>query len=202
MIGIDTAKSTFQLRGADADGTAAPKRKLQRGELLAFFEKQQRCTVVMEPCGSAHHWARVLGRLGYKVRLIALEAVRLFVKRGKKNDAADAAAICAAAMCPDVKSVADEERKAAGCAHFALGTFPACQAADDVNQRDAGPGSRVRPFQPKGKWKLKELAALISSHDAGSTAALSAVRHRARARSCCRFRGGQVGRLQIRQCSA
>jgi transposase len=59
----------------------------------------------MEACGAAHHWARVLTGLGHDVKLIAPEAVRLFVKKGKKNDAADAAAICEAASRPDVTFV-------------------------------------------------------------------------------------------------
>src|SRR3712207_9512647 len=85
MIGLDTAKSIFQLHGVDAGGKAQLKRKLRRGELIAFFEQQPRCTVVMEACGAAHHWARVLGGLGYEVKLIAPEAIKPFVRRGKKK---------------------------------------------------------------------------------------------------------------------
>src|SRR5215207_6391443 len=106
MIGLDIAKSAFQLHGIDATGKVQLRRKLRRGELIAFFEQQPRCAVVMEACGAAHHRARVLRGLGYKVKLTAPEAVRPFVKRGKKNDAADAAAICAAASRPDAKFVA------------------------------------------------------------------------------------------------
>ena len=105
MIGLDVAKSVFQLHGVDASGKVQLKRKLQRGELIPFFGRQQPCTVVLEACGAAHHWARVLGGLGREVKLTAPEAVGPFVKRGKKNDAADAAAICAAASRPDVKFV-------------------------------------------------------------------------------------------------
>src|SRR5215213_9679373 len=105
MIGLDVAKSVFQLHGIDASGKVQLKRKLRRSELIPFFEGQPRCTVVMEACGAAHHWARVLGGLGHGVRLIAPEAVRPFVKRGKKNDAADAAAVCAAASRPDARFV-------------------------------------------------------------------------------------------------
>jgi transposase len=73
--------------------------------LIPFFEKQEACTVVMEACGAAHHWARMLTGLGHDVKLLAPEAVRPFVKKGKKNDAADAAAICAAASQPEMKFV-------------------------------------------------------------------------------------------------
>ena len=105
MIGLDTAKSVFQIHAVNEAGQIELRRKLRRSELIRFFEKQEACTVVMEACGAAHHWARVLTGLGHKVKLIAPEAVKPFVKKGKKNDAADAAPICAAASHPDVKFV-------------------------------------------------------------------------------------------------
>jgi len=105
MIGLDTAKSVFQVHAVDAAGQVVTRRKLRRNELIAFFEKQAACTVVMEACGAAHHWARVLTGLGHEVKLIAPEAVRPFVKKGKKNDAADAAAICEAASRPGMRFV-------------------------------------------------------------------------------------------------
>jgi len=105
MIGLDTAKSVFQVHAVDSAGQVVIRRKLQRDELLTFFEKQDACTVAMEACGAAHHWGRALTDLGHTVRLIAPEAVRPFVKRGKKNDAADAAAICEAASRPGVTFV-------------------------------------------------------------------------------------------------
>ena len=81
------------------------RRKLRRSELIPFFEKQDACRVVMEVCGAAHHWGGVLTSLGHDVKLIAPEAVKPFVKKGKKNDAADAAALCAAASQPDIRFV-------------------------------------------------------------------------------------------------
>ena len=69
MIGLDTAKATFQVHGIDEAGQPALKRKLHRGEVDAFFAAQEPCTVVLEACGAAHHWGRVLGALGHKVRL-------------------------------------------------------------------------------------------------------------------------------------
>ncbi len=105
MIGLDTAKSVFQVHAVDSAGQVVTRRKLRRNELIAFFEKQASCAVVMEACGAAHHWARVLTGLGHDVKLIAPEAVRPFVKKGKKNDAADAAAICEAASRPGMRFV-------------------------------------------------------------------------------------------------
>ena len=105
MIGLDTAKSVFQVHGVNETGNVEIRRKLRRSELIPFFEKQEACIVVMEACGAAHHWARVLSSLGHEVKLIAPEAVRPFVKKGKKNDPADAAALCEAASRPDMKFV-------------------------------------------------------------------------------------------------
>ena len=58
MIGLDTAKSVFQVHAVDETGQMVMRRKLQRSELIAFFKKLPGCTVVMEACGAAHHWAK------------------------------------------------------------------------------------------------------------------------------------------------
>jgi transposase len=105
MIGLDTAKSVFQVHGVNETGKVEIKRKLRRSELIPFFEKQEVCTVVIEACGAAHHWARILRGLGHEVKLIAPEAVRPFVKKGKKNHPADAAALRTAASRPDMTFV-------------------------------------------------------------------------------------------------
>lgn len=105
MIGLDTAKAVFHVHGVGGEGRAEIKRKLRRNEVIGFFEAQPACTVVLEACGAAHHWGRALTGLGHTVKLIAPEAVRPFVKPGRKNDAADAAALCEAARRPDVKFV-------------------------------------------------------------------------------------------------
>ncbi|MFL5279504.1 MAG: IS110 family transposase [Rhodopila sp.] len=105
MIGLDTAKSTFQVHAVDETGQPVIKRKLQRKELIPFCQKLEGCTIVMEACGAAHHWGRLLTGLGHDVKLVAPEAIKPFVKKGKKNDAADAAAICAAASRPDTRFI-------------------------------------------------------------------------------------------------
>src|ERR1700722_12352302 len=86
MIGLDTAKSVFQIHAVDAGGKAVLKRKLRRNDVLAFFEQQEKCVVALEACGAAHHWSRLIAALGHETRLIAPEAIRPFVKKGKKND--------------------------------------------------------------------------------------------------------------------
>ena len=165
MIGLDTAKSVFQLHGIDATGKAQLKRKLRRGELIPFLERQPRCTVVLEACGAAHPWARLLSGLGHEVKLIAPEAVRPFVKRGKKNDAADAAAICAAASRPEAKFVPAKglERQGVLALHSARSLLVKQQTmlADAMR----GLAAEFGLVAPKGMSKLEELAALVEGDE-------------------------------------
>jgi transposase len=114
-IGLDLAKSVFQVHGADASGAVLFRRKLRRHQVLAFFSSQPPCTVAMEACASAHHWAREIGRLGHAVRLIPPAYVKPFVKR-QKNDAADAEAICEAAQRPTMRFVAPKSEQAQAAA--------------------------------------------------------------------------------------
>jgi len=105
IIGLDIAKQVFQARGADASGEVVFRDKIRRAKLLEFFASKPPCTVVMEACGGAHHWGREIAKLGHQVKLIAPKYVKPFVKR-QKNDAADAEAICEAAMRPTMRFVA------------------------------------------------------------------------------------------------
>jgi transposase len=113
IVGLDLAKNVFQAHGADACGTVLFRKKLRRDQVLGFFATQPACTVVMEACASAHHWAREIAKLGHTTRLIAAHYVKPFVKR-QKNDAADAEAICEAAQRPTMRFVAvkSEEKQA------------------------------------------------------------------------------------------
>jgi transposase len=105
MIGLDIAKSVFQVHGIDAAGEVVVRRRLSRGRILAFFEKLPRCLVGMEACNTSHYWARELIALGHDVRLMPAQYVKPYVKRGK-NDAADAEAICEAVARPTMRFVA------------------------------------------------------------------------------------------------
>lgn len=109
-IGLDLAKSVFQVHGVDVSGRAVLRRRLARSELIAFFTKQPRCLVAMEACSSAHHWARELVRLGHDVRLIPPQYVKPYVKRNK-TDAADAEAICEAVGRPSMRFVPIKTRE-------------------------------------------------------------------------------------------
>jgi transposase len=113
IIGLDLAKNSFQLHGAQTDGKVAFRKKLTRAKVLPFLCEQPRSIVAMEACGSSHHWAREIGKLGHEVRLIPPVYVKPFVKR-QKNDAADAEAIAEAASRPAMRTVAvkTEEQQA------------------------------------------------------------------------------------------
>jgi transposase len=95
IIGIDLAKSVFQLHAEDASGKLLWKKRLRREELEPFLRKQPAALIGMEACGSAHHWGRVAGALGHEVRLMHAKYVKAYVKRGK-SDLRDAEAICEA----------------------------------------------------------------------------------------------------------
>ena len=104
-VGIDLAKSVFQVHGADARGRPLLRRQLRREQVAEFFANLPPCLVGMEACSGAHHWARKLESLGHTVRLMAPQFVRPYVKSGKKNDAADAEAICEAVTRPTMRFV-------------------------------------------------------------------------------------------------
>src|SRR5512134_1681004 len=94
-IGLDIAKSVFQVHGIDASGQVILRRQLKRRYVLAFFQKLPPCLIGMEACASSHHWSRELQALGHTVRLMPPAYVKPYVKR-QKNDATDAEAICEA----------------------------------------------------------------------------------------------------------
>lgn len=103
-IGIDLAKSVFQIHAVDAAGNIVTKRQLRRRQVLAYFAKLEPCLVGMEACASAHYWAREIARFGHTVKLMPPKYVKAYVKRGK-TDAGDAAAICEAVTRPSMTLV-------------------------------------------------------------------------------------------------
>src|SRR5687767_8827046 len=103
-IGLDIAKSVFQVHGVDESGVVIVRRQVRRAQLLAFFAKLPVCLIGIEACATAHYWARELTRLGHRVRLMPPSYVKPYVKR-QKNDAADAEAICEAVTRPTMRFV-------------------------------------------------------------------------------------------------
>jgi transposase len=104
-VGLDIAKSVFQVHGVDATGQVVIRRRLKRRFVQAFFEKLPPCLVGIEACASSHHWSRELKALGHTVRLMPPAYVKPYVKR-QKNDAADAEAICEAVTRANMRFVA------------------------------------------------------------------------------------------------
>lgn len=103
-IGLDVAKSVFQVHMVDADGRIV-RRKLRRAEVGTYFARLSPCLVGMEACGTSHHWARELERLGHTAVQMPAEYVKGYRRRGRKTDAADAEAICEAVSRPGRREV-------------------------------------------------------------------------------------------------
>jgi len=113
-VGVDIAKSVFQVHGVDADGNIVIRRQVKRRYVLAFFQKLPPCLVGIEACASSHYWSRELQALGHTVRLMPPAYVKPYVKR-HKNDSTDAEAICEAVTRPNMRFVATKTPEQQSC---------------------------------------------------------------------------------------
>jgi transposase len=113
-IGLDIAKSVFQVHGVDAGGQVVMRRQLKRRYVLTFFQKLPPCLVGIEACAWSHHWSRELQALGHIVRLMPPAYVKPYVKR-QKNDATDAEAICEAVSRPNMRFVETKTPEQQSC---------------------------------------------------------------------------------------
>jgi transposase len=113
-IGLDIAKSVFQVHGVDAGGQLIIRRQLKRRHVLAFFQKLPPCLVGIEACASSHHWSRELRAFGHTVRLMPPAYVKPYVKR-QKNDMADAEAICEAVTRANMRFVPTKTPEQQSC---------------------------------------------------------------------------------------
>ena len=140
-VGLDIAKSVFQVHGVDAQGSVVVRRQLKRRYVLAYFKKLPPCLVGVEACATSHHWSRELQALGHTVRLIPPAYVKPYVKR-QKNDAADAEAICEAVQRPSMRFVPTKTPEQQSCLmlHLVRGI-----SSSGSKPRSSTPSARIWP---------------------------------------------------------
>src|SRR5262245_28412575 len=146
-IGLDIAKSVFQVHGVDADGAVVMRKRVGRAKLLEFFAAVRPCLVGIEACPTAHYWSRRLQALGHTVRLMPPSYVKAYLKRSK-NDANDAAAICEAVTRPSMRFVAtkSEQQQSGSASHPSASR----SSANDAVERDQRAYGRARHYLGKG----------------------------------------------------
>jgi transposase len=127
------AKAVFEVAISDRPGHVARRERLQRAEFLPFMAQQPASTVIMEACGSSHHWGRKLEALGHRVVLLPPHHVRPYV-RGNKTDRTDAKGILEASRNEDIHPV---PVKSAAGSHFAAPT--ALGMGDRAHRKDQRP---------------------------------------------------------------
>ena len=185
-IGLDLAKSVFQLHAVDAQGVVVWRKKLRRSVLVQELAKVPPCLVGIEACATAHYWAREISALGHEVRLMPPAYVKPYLRR-QKNDAADAEAISGAVRRPTMRFVATKsaERQAvlvlnrtrellvrqrtmlinairAHCAEFGLVAAQGVGRVGDLLERAMQTGAAVLPDLAKAAMALmaEQLASL------------------------------------------
>jgi transposase len=186
-IGLDIAKSVFQVHGIDAQGQVVTRRQLKRRYVLAFFQKLPPCLVGIEACASSHHWSRELKALGHTVRLMPPAYVKPYVKR-QKNDAADAKAICEAVTRVNMRFVATKTPEQQSCLmlHRTRHLFIRQQTAViNVIRAHLAEFGIVAPVGRKGVEELLDVVADLSDK-----------RVPAIARACLAALGTQLRRLK------
>jgi transposase len=192
-IGLDIAKSVFQVHGVDAAGNIAIRRQLKRRYVLLFFEKLPPCLVGIEACASAHHWSRELQKLGHTVRLMPPAYVKPYVKR-HKNDATDAEAICEAVTRPNMRFVPTKTAEQQSCLtlHRTRHLFIRQQTSviNAIRGHLAEFGI-VAPVGRNGMEQLLEVAADASDKRLPDVA-----------RACVAALGVQLRLLKLRSCSS
>ena len=164
LIGIDLAKHLFQRHGSHADGSVAFRKTLTRAKLLGFLKKQPSCLVAMEACGGAHHWAREIRSLGHRVRLMAPNYVKPYVKR-HKTDTADAEAVAEAAVRPTMRCVTVKTRaQQARSTLFRTRDLWVRQRTQTINAL-RGLLAEFGLVAPRGRAQVKVLDAVLSDPD-------------------------------------
>lgn len=165
-VGLDLAKNVFQVHGADGAGQPVLRKKLRRAQVLEFFSQLPSCVVAMEACGGAHYWGREISKLGHEVQLIPPAYVKPFVKR-QKNDAADAEAICEAALRPTMRFVPVKSEETQGAAMvFRVRELLIRQRTQAINAL-RGHLSEFGQVVPQGAANASKLVAIINDPESG-----------------------------------
>jgi transposase len=186
-IGLDIAKSVFQVHGVDADGDVVIRRQLKRRSVLAFFEKLSPCLVGIEACASSHQWSRELQALGHTVRLMPPGYVKPYVKR-QKNDAADAEAICEAVTRANMRFVPTKtpEQQSGLLLHRTRHLFIRQQTA--VNNAIRGHLAEFGIVAPVGRRGVEELLNVVADPSDRRVPEM--------ARACLLAFGAQLGKIK------
>ncbi len=163
-VGLDLAKTVFQVHGIDASGGAVVRKTLKRSQMLTFFAQLPACLVGMEACGSSHYWARELSEQGHTVRLISPQFVKPYVK-SNKNDAADAEAICEAVQRQHMRFVPIKtiDQQAILAVHRAREGFVRARTA--IANQIRGFLAEFGLVLPVGIHNLEKVITLLDQHD-------------------------------------
>ncbi len=166
-IGIDLAKNVFQIHGVNEQGHVVFRKSMKRSEMGKHFSNLEPCLIGMEACGSAHHWARKLASFGHRVRLMAPQFVKPYVKTNK-NDVADAEAICEAVTRPGMRfvPVKTEEQQAILAVHRARQGFVKARTAQ-ANQIRGLLGEFGIVFSPSIVQLIKQIPGILEDGDNG-----------------------------------
>jgi transposase len=187
-IGLDIAKSVFQVHGVDADGNVIVRRQLKRRYVLAFFGKLPPCLVGIEACASSHHWSRQLQALGHTVRLMPPAYVKPYVKR-HKNDAVDAEAICEAVTRPNMRFVATKTPEQQSCLTLHRARHLFIRQQTSVINAIRAHLAEFGIVAPVGRQGVEQLLGVVSD---ASDKRLPDV-----ARACVAALGAQLQRLKV-----
>ena len=163
-VGLDLAKNLFQVHAVDENGAVLVRRQVRRAQVLLFFSRLHPCLIGIEACAGAHHWARELAKLGHDVRLIPPACVKPFVKR-QKNDAADAEAICEAALRPTMRFVPVKSEETQGAAMvFRVRELLIRQRTQAINAL-RGHLAEFGQIVPQGAANAARLIAIVENQD-------------------------------------
>jgi transposase len=171
-IGLDIAKSVFQVHGEEA-GKIVLQKRLRRSQVVGFFARLPRSLVGIEACGSSHYWARTLRQLGHDVRLIPAAYVKPFVKRNK-TDARDAAGICAALGRPDMRFVAIKSIEQQAARGVERSRDLLVKQHTQLMNSVRGQLAEFGVIAPQGRRGFIELTRLLGTGDCGVPEPLSA----------------------------